>query len=113
MPAVEKQRRYLREWRKFRGKTQDQVVAALEGMDDPQLPATGASLSRLENGKQSYSERSLAALADIYDCEPWELLGRNPLKEGEVVDFGARFSKLNAQQRAQALAILDALTKTG
>jgi hypothetical protein len=40
-------------------------------------------------------------------------LGRDPYKEGEVIDFGAKFSKLDAQQRAQALAILDALTKTG
>jgi transcriptional regulator with XRE-family HTH domain len=110
---MDTKRRYLREWRKFRGKTQEQVVAALEGMDDPNLPSTGASLSRLETGKQSYNERSLAALAAIYDCEPWELLGRDPYKEGEVIDFGAKFSKLDAQQRAQALAILDALTKTG
>ncbi len=78
---------YLKEWRKKAGLTQAQVVARLEIHGDDKLPSTGASLSRLENGSQPYSERVLLALADIYSCEPWELIGRNPTKEGEVIDM--------------------------
>lgn len=53
---------YFKEWRKHRGYTQDQVVDRLAELDDPNLPATGASLSRLENGKQPYSQRIVEAL---------------------------------------------------
>lgn len=107
-------RTYLREWRKKIGLTQDEVVARLDAMDDPLLPKTGASLSRLENGKQPYSERVIEALAFIYGREPWELIGRNPEKEGQVVDmFQVKFDALNDAQKAQALAILDALKAAG
>jgi transcriptional regulator with XRE-family HTH domain len=107
-------RTYLREWRKHRALTQEQVIDRLVALDDPLLPVTGASLSRLENGKQPYSERVLEALADIYQCEPWELLGRNPAKEGEVFSlFDRVYRDLNTRQRAQALAIIEALKAAG
>ncbi len=92
---------YLKEWRKKAGKTQAQVVSALEMLDDPMLPTTEASLSRLENGKQPYSERVLLALADIYDCEPWELIGRHPQKEGLVIDLVRRLDE-REQERVRA-----------
>lgn len=92
---------YLKEWRKASGKTQEQVVTLLVSMGDEQLPRTEASLSRLENGKQPYSERILLALADIYACEPWELIGRNPTKAGEVVDM-VRLLDEREQERVRA-----------
>lgn len=100
---------YLREWRRFRGLTQDQAVDRLAVLDDPHVPITAASLSRLENGKQPYSQRSLEALAQVYDCEPDELLGRDPFKDGRVIDF---MKHLDSAQRAQALAILQAFTQS-
>lgn len=71
------------------------------------LPQTTASLSRLENGKQPYSQRILEALADIYDCEPGELLQRDPTKEGDVIDL---VRIMGASQREQAIAVLRALS---
>ncbi len=100
-------RHYLKEWRRFRDLTQEQVVNRLVSLDDPHLPATSASLSRLENGKQPYSERVLEALAHIYDSEPEHLIGRNPAKEGDVIDFVAR---LNEKQRGQLMAFMVAIT---
>lgn len=101
-------RPYLREWRKHRGLTQEQVIDRLALLDDPLLPATGASLSRLENGKQPYGQRILEALAEIYETEPGYLLARDPSKEGEVV-FLDTLGKLSEAQRRQALAVLEAL----
>lgn len=98
-------RQYFREWRTHRGMTQAQVVGALELMGGD-LPATAASLSRLENGKQPYSQPILEALADIYQAEPAALLERNPLKEGEVIDFWAA---LDERQRVQVMAIAKAV----
>lgn len=99
---------YLREWRKNKGMTQAQVVASLQSFDDQQLPQTEASLSRIENGKQPYSQRVLEALADIYGREPWELIGRHPEKEGEIIDMVAR---MDDNQRRQARAVIEALAK--
>lgn len=97
---------YLKEWRKHRHLTQDQVVDRLAAFEDPLMPQTSASLSRLENGKQPYGQRILEALADIYQCEPDHLIGRDPTKEGEVIDLWAR---LTEQQRRQARAVIEAL----
>lgn len=101
---------YLKEWRRASGKTQAQVAAALEGLEDDQLPTTEASLSRLENGKQPYSERILLALADIYGCEPWELIGRNPQKEGELVDL---VRILNEREKERVKAYIEGLRSNG
>lgn len=110
MPVMADQRIYLKAWRKHRHLTQDQVVARLEFFDDPNLPKTGASLSRLENGKQPYSQRVLEALSDIYQCDPSDLIGRDPTKEGDVIDI---VRHLDARKRREAIAILTALQATG
>lgn len=99
---------YLKQWRKHRGLTQEQVVDRLALFDDPLLPQTAASLSRLENGKQPYGQRILEALADIYECEPDHLIGRDPSKEGEVIDL---WTRLTEQQRKQARAVIEALQR--
>lgn len=97
---------YLKEWRKHRHLTQEQVVNRLAAFDDPLLPQTTASLSRLENGKQPYGQRILEALAEIYDCDADHLIGRNPKMEGEVLDF---FRGMPMEERKRALAVLEAL----
>lgn len=99
---------YFKQWRKHRGLTQEQVIDRLAAMDDPLIPQTTASLSRLENGKQPYTQRSLEALAEVYQCEPDQLLGRDPTKEGEVIDLVAQ---LTERQRRQALAVIDAIRR--
>lgn len=105
---MSERRLYLREWRIFRNLTQKQVVDRLDSLNDDKLPTTEASLSRLETGKQPYSQRILEALADIYGIEPGDLIGRDPNKEGQVIDM---WSGLNETQRRQASVILQALAK--
>lgn len=99
---------YFKAWRKHRHLTQEQVVDRLAAMDDPLIPQTSASLSRLENGKQTYTQRILEALAEVYQCEPDHLLGRDPSKEGELIDLMAL---LDERQRRQALAVIDAIRR--
>lgn len=107
---------YFKEWRKFCDKTQAQVVSALQQLngdsppEDPSLriPTTEASLSRLENGKQPYSQSILEALAEIYDAEPADLIAVNPLKERDVIDF---MRHLDEKQKRQVLAIAEAVVK--
>jgi len=110
MPGMTDKRIYLKEWRKMAGLTQAEVVARLEIHDDDRLPKTGASLSRLENGSQPYSERVLHALADIYGCEPWELIGRNPKKEGHVIDL---VRKLDEREQERVRAYIEGMRANG
>lgn len=109
MPCMENTHGYLREWRHSCRLTQSQVLDRLAIMDDPNLPKTGASLSRLESGKQPYSRRVLEALAEIYEVAPADLIGRNPEKEGKIFDLVAR---LDDRKREQAYAILEAFAKS-
>lgn len=111
-----KHKNYVKEWRQHRELTQKELVDRLLALagdhrpDDPALriPTTEASLSRIENGKQNFSIGTLEAIALALDVdEPGWLLDRNPLKAGEVVDLWDY--KLDAEQRVQAKAVLDAM----
>lgn len=66
----------------YRHLTQAQLVARLEEIGGPDVPKTVASLSRLENGLQPYSQPVLEALADVLQTDPGSLLMRNPSQDG-------------------------------
>lgn len=99
---------YLKQWRRHLHLTQAQVADRLSHFDDSKLPTAAASLSRIETGRQPYSQRILEALAEIYGVAPADLLGRDPTKDGKIYDLVAR---MNPVQRAQAELVLEALTK--
>jgi transcriptional regulator with XRE-family HTH domain len=101
-------RHYLRAWRESRGFTQREVIDRLAMMDDAKLPRTETSLSRIEAGKQVYTERMLLALAEVYDAEPADLIGSDPFKEGRIFDL---LHRMNPAQREQAGAVLAALAE--
>jgi transcriptional regulator with XRE-family HTH domain len=95
---------YFREWRMYRRLTQAQA-AERAGVDQ-------STLSRLENAKIQYEERTLEALAFAYDCEPHELLTVNPTKDGDVIDISDLLKSADESQRRQAKALIEALLKT-
>jgi transcriptional regulator with XRE-family HTH domain len=95
---------YFREWRKHRRLTQAQA-AERAGVDQ-------STLSRLENAKIQYEERTLEALSFAYDCEPHELLTVNPTKDGDVIDISDLLKSADESQRRQAKALIEALLKT-
>jgi transcriptional regulator with XRE-family HTH domain len=78
MPGKPKQFRktYIREWRKHRGLTQEQLSSRLEELGQHDLGATG--LSMLENGKRGYTQAALEAIAQALNTDPASLLMRNP-----------------------------------
>lgn len=61
---------FLREWREHRGMTLEQVAEALN--------VTAGALSQAELGKTNYTRPMLEFLADLYRCEPGDLLMRDP-----------------------------------
>lgn len=72
-------RTHLREWRKFRGLTLEQLAARID--------ATPGSLSLLERGQSAYTQGTLEALALALDTDVAALLSVNPTKEGAVIDI--------------------------
>lgn len=96
--AGARRRHFVREWRQYRGLSQDRLAERLE--------MSKASLSRIESGKQPYTQDVLEALAYALACEPADLIVRNPL------DAEAPWSiwdTLKPAQRKQAIRVLKAL----
>lgn len=68
-------RTFIREWRNYRGLSQDRLVERVR----ERIPGFSKStLSRLENGVQEYNQRHLEALAWSLMCEPADLIMRDP-----------------------------------
>lgn len=94
-------RHFIRQWRKYRGLTQEQLAG--------RLGVVTSSVSQLETGKQGYSQPVLEELAVALNCSVTDLLGVDPTKEGEVVDL---MRLINDRNRDQAIRVLRALTGT-
>lgn len=63
-------RTYIREWREFRGLTQEQLADAID--------RTKATVSRIETGDIAYTREFLEAAADTLGTHPGILLMRPP-----------------------------------
>jgi len=100
-PRKEGVRHYIKEWRKFRGLTQERLAE--------RTPFTNGAISQVETGRTSYTQEMLEALAVALDCSPGDLLNVNPFKEGDVVDL---MRLINDKNRDQAIRVLRALTGT-
>lgn len=65
-----RRRTFIREWRKHRGLTLEQLAERIE--------VTAGALSQLERGLVNYTQAMLEALADELQTTPASLLIRNP-----------------------------------
>lgn len=108
MPAVKRpkrrrQRTYLREWRKYRNMTQEQV-AALIGYHH-------SNLLRVELGKTQFTQDLLEKLAEVYRCTPADLLSRDPEADtySDVAPIVRRIASATPAQREQISAVIAAL----
>ncbi|MED5549030.1 MAG: helix-turn-helix transcriptional regulator [Pseudomonadota bacterium] len=92
---------YLKQWRKHRGLTQQQLAEAI-GM-------TKGYISNLETGEKRYNEDLLEDFARVLRCEPWELVARNPLDDSsaEIVSI---WDHIDTSQRKLALDVLKTFT---
>jgi transcriptional regulator with XRE-family HTH domain len=105
MPPVAKPtrplgRHFLRQWRKYRDLSQERAAERI-GMDR-------GNLSKIERGLVPYDEMFLAAAAEAYQCEPQDLIMRNPL------DTEAPWSiweTLKPVEKRQAIEVIKALKK--
>lgn len=91
---------FLRQWRDFRGMTQEQLAEAI-GQTPP-------SISQMENGKQGFTDKSLAALATALQCTPAELLAVNPEGEKNFLPLFEAAERLEGHERLRVYRIIRA-----
>jgi len=97
-----KARHYIKAWRKHRRLTQEQL-AERAGV------STG-NISHLENGNQNYTQPMLEAIAEALQCEPADLLMRDPTQPEAIWTI---WEKLDQPAKNQAIQILETFRKTG
>lgn len=100
-PKRERTKHFFREWREYRGLTQEQVIG--------RLGWSQSKISRLESGATPYNQDDLEAAADAYGCSTTDLISVDPTMAGEVVDL---MRLINDRNRDQAIRVLRALTGT-
>lgn len=100
---------YIKEWIEHRGLSYRRLAQRMEREPGEEL-ISFASVGRIANEKQPYTEETLEALAQALDAEPWQLINVNPLVEGDVIDLMGYYRSLTPDQKAQAMKVLKALT---
>lgn len=63
-------------------------------------------LSKMENAKIPYNQRTLEALARIYECTPAQLLTQNPDRPDSFVPLFEKLEALEGPDRRQAYAVI-------
>ena len=93
---------YIREWRKHRGLTQDQLAERI---------GIGRSyLTKIENGARRYDQPFLEAAAFALCCEPGDIITRAPTDPEGIWSI---WETLPPAERVRAVAVLKAMRLTG
>lgn len=101
-----KPRHFIRQWRKKRGLTLEQLAGRLD--------VATSSISQLETGKQGYSQPMLEAIADALQTEPASLLMRDPTHEDAIWSIEERLKKVSDSRKlTEILAVVETMLKTG
>lgn len=110
---------YLREWRKHRELTLEQVAERVETLsatwaaaepDTRPVSMTHATLSRIERGKLPYNQHLLELLADIYQADTASLIIRDPSDPDGIWSV---WDQLRPLERSQVVEIAKTLKRTG
>ena len=94
LKTPQRRRHFVKEWRKHRGLTQAQLAERID--------VAVSTISQLETYKQGYSQATLEALAWALQCEPADLLVRDPSKEDALWSI---YDDLDAPAKQQILEI--------
>lgn len=94
-------RTYIREWRKLRGLTLEQLADRVE--------MTASHFSMLERGQRGYTQETLEAIANALQTSAASLLMRNPADEG--ADYSL-WDQAKPGERQMAIEILKTVRKT-
>jgi transcriptional regulator with XRE-family HTH domain len=93
---------FIRQWREYRGLTQDDLAARLD--------TSKASISRTETGRSAYTQDFLEACAEALNTDPASLLMRNPSDEEAVWSL---WDQAKLGERKMIESIVRTVMKTG
>lgn len=109
---MSRKRWYLREWRQFRGLSQEELAARVteltEGWGERAMKFNKSAISKLERGERRYNADQLEALAHVLDCEPGDLIEYTPEQATEIKALVGRIVK---RGRASDLRLLRAMAQ--
>ena len=97
-PTRQRRKHFLAEWRTYRGLTQEQVAERI-GM-------SASNYGRIEGGSVPYNQDFLEEAAYALMCEPWDLLNRDPRKEGDVIDLVRQLDERRRNEAADFIRYL-------
>lgn len=89
---------YIREWRKT-------VQLSLEALA-ARVPMDKGNLSKVERGLLPYNQEMIERIAEAIGTEPQNIIGRDPTKDGKVIDMVQR---LNPAQLRQVERVIEAM----
>lgn len=98
---VKKVTHFLREWRLFRGVTQERLAGRTDY-------STGL-ISQLESGETKFTEESLGALAAALQCEPGDLLSRDP--NSPDYELWRIIQGVPADERSRVIRVVEAMLR--
>lgn len=96
----------IRDWRKHRALTLEQVADRVETMTGE--PTTAQTISRIERGLIAYTQPKLEAIADALGCTPADLIMRKPL-QSEEFKMWSLIESLPEAKRKTAMKMIQAL----
>lgn len=102
-PKKPRRRTFLREWREEAGLTQE--VAA------DRIGLTQGQLSRIERGDTPYNQDFLEAAAAAYQCEPADLIMRDPSRVDAMWSIVDQLKVATPEQREDVRRVADALIR--
>lgn len=102
-PKRQAPRHYIRQWRLHRGLTLEQLAE--------RVGVTHGALSQLERGLINYTQPMLENLAFALQCEPADLIMRDPESETWTIFDSVR--DLPEVDQRRIAAVIDAMRKTG
>jgi len=88
----------IREWRKYRGLTQEQLAE--------RIGIARSYLTKIERGSRRYDQPFLEAAAEQLRCEPCDLIMRDPTDPDGIWSL---WDQLQPAERVQAIAVLRAI----
>ena len=96
-------RHFIRQWRKHRGYTIEQL-AEMVGV-------THGAISQLDRGEVSYTQPMLESLAEALMCEPADLIMRDP--ESDIWSIHDTLKKVSPEDRETISKIIETFRKAG
>jgi transcriptional regulator with XRE-family HTH domain len=91
---------YIRAWRKYRQLTQEQLAERAE--------MSPGNLSQLENQKQDYTRSTLERLAEALNCDPVDLLIRDP---NDPEGIWSLWDQAKPAQKRQIIGVIEGLLR--